>query len=134
MEKSPANPFISRFVIRYVLKEARTGFELRPQSSYGLIGWADAPYCPIAVLFTNRLSIQSIHRTQFSLRLENGEFELPAKHCCMLRRKMFAEMKNKPFLIVCFLPICQIEKTNSSKKAKNSNKNKMVAHTISNIF
>ena len=96
--------------IRHVLNEERTGFELGPQSIYGLIGWTEAPYCqrrkcmfgcfdgffwlielinfclfsaffPLsAILFTNRLSIQLIHRcfvlptwTQFSPCLEHGE-------------------------------------------------------------
>ena len=54
--------------------------ELWPQSIYGLIEWTEAPYCQIAILFTNQLSIQSSHRcfavptrTQFSPRLEHGE-------------------------------------------------------------
>ena len=47
--------------IRQVLNEEKTGFEFGPQSIYGLIGWTEAPYCQIAILFTSRLSIQSIH-------------------------------------------------------------------------
>ena len=64
--------------IRHVLNEERTGFELGPQSIYGLIGRTEALS---AILFTNRLPFQSIHkcfavpyRNQFSPRLEHGEF------------------------------------------------------------
>ena len=71
----------------HVLNEDITGFELGPESIYGLIGPTEAPYCQIAIMFTNRLSIPTIYRcfavptrTHFSPRLEHGVFvfqELP---------------------------------------------------------
>mgnify|MGYP001795080339 CR=1 FL=1 len=62
------------YPIRHVLNEGRTAKHL-------WIGWIEALFCQIAILFTNRLSIQLMRRcfavptrTQFSPCLENGEF------------------------------------------------------------
>ena len=59
-----------KVTIRHVLNEERTGFELRPQSIYGLMGQTEAPFCQIArYMFTNRLSIQSIDRCENKINL-----------------------------------------------------------------